>query len=102
MEFWVIQTFNSISYAAIIFLLASGFSIIYGIMNIVNLAHASFYLIGGYVGLSVQLFTGIFTWPFYPGYLSLSDRYYDGAILSQAARRKTSEQVLVTIGIVSF
>jgi len=36
------QTFNGISYGAIIFLLASGLSIIFGVMDIVNLAHASY------------------------------------------------------------
>ncbi len=53
MEFWVTQAFNGVSYGALLFLLAGGLSLIFGMMRIVNLAHGSYYLLGGYVGLSV-------------------------------------------------
>src|SRR5436309_13051125 len=52
MEFWVAQTFNGISYGALLFLLAGGLSLIFGMMRIVNMTHGSYYLLGGYVGLS--------------------------------------------------
>jgi branched-chain amino acid transport system permease protein len=52
MEFWVTQAFNGISFGALLFLLASGLSLIFGVMRIVNLAHGSYYLLGGYVGLT--------------------------------------------------
>jgi branched-subunit amino acid ABC-type transport system permease component len=52
-EFWVTQAFNGISYGALLFLLASGLSLIFGVMRIVNLAHGSCFMLGGYVGLSV-------------------------------------------------
>ena len=52
-EFWIVQTFNGLSYGALLFLLASGLSLIFGVMRIVNLAHGSYILLGGYVGLSV-------------------------------------------------
>lgn len=52
-EFWIIQAFNGISYGALLFLLASGLSLIFGVMRIVNLAHGSYFMLGGYVGLSV-------------------------------------------------
>jgi branched-chain amino acid transport system permease protein len=51
-EFWVTQAFNGISYGALLFLLASGLSLIFGVMRIVNLAHGSYFMLGGYVGLS--------------------------------------------------
>lgn len=57
-NFWVIQTFNGISYGALLFLLASGLSLIFGVMRIVNLAHGSFFLLGGYVALTVIWTTG--------------------------------------------
>ena len=60
MRFLILQTFNGLSYGAIIFLLASGLSIIFGVMDIVNMAHASFYLLGGYVGLTIMWYTGNF------------------------------------------
>jgi len=57
-QFWLIQAFNGISYGALLFLLASGLSLIFGVMRIVNLAHGSYFLLGGYVALSVIWSTG--------------------------------------------
>lgn len=57
-QFWVIQTFNGISYGALLFLVGSGLSLIFGVMRIVNLAHGSYFLLGGYVALSVIWTTG--------------------------------------------
>jgi branched-chain amino acid transport system permease protein len=57
-RFWLIQTFNGISYGALLFLLGSGLSLIFGVMRIVNLAHGSYFLLGGYVALSVIWATG--------------------------------------------
>jgi len=59
-EFWVAQTFNGLSYGALLFLLASGLSLIFGVMRIVNLAHGSYFMLGGYIGLSVVWRTGNF------------------------------------------
>jgi branched-chain amino acid transport system permease protein len=58
MMFWVIQTLNGISFGMLLFLLASGLSLIYGLMKILNLTHGSFYLLGGYIGLAVVHVTG--------------------------------------------
>jgi branched-chain amino acid transport system permease protein len=58
MHFWVIQVFNGISYGALLFLLAGGLSLIFGVMRIVNLAHGSYFLLGGYVALTVIWITG--------------------------------------------
>jgi branched-chain amino acid transport system permease protein len=58
MHFWLIQVFNGISYGALLFLLASGLSLIFGVMRIVNLAHGSYFLLGGYVALTVMWTTG--------------------------------------------
>jgi len=57
-QFWVIQAFNGLSYGSLLFLLASGLSLIFGVMRIVNLAHGSFFLLGGYVALTVIWTTG--------------------------------------------
>ncbi len=51
--FWVIQTLNGISFGMLLFLLAAGLSLIYGLLKILNLTHGSFYLLGGYIGLTV-------------------------------------------------
>ena len=60
-EFWIAQSFNGISYGALLFLLASGLSLIFGVMRVVNLAHGSYFMLGGYVGLTVALRTKSFT-----------------------------------------
>src|SRR3970282_745983 len=60
MEFWIIQTFNGVSYGALLFRLAGGISLIFGMMRIVNMTHGSYYLLGGYVGLTGIWKTGSF------------------------------------------
>jgi branched-chain amino acid transport system permease protein len=57
-NFWLIQAFNGISYGALLFLLGSGLSLIFGVMRIVNLSHGSYFLLGGYVALTVIWTTG--------------------------------------------
>ena len=57
-QFWLVQAFNGISYGALLFLVGSGLSLIFGVMRIVNLAHGSYFLLGGYVALSVIGATG--------------------------------------------
>ena len=57
-RFWLIQAFNGLSYGALLFLVGSGLSLIFGVMRIVNLAHGSYFLLGGYVALSVIWTTG--------------------------------------------
>ena len=57
-QFWIIQAFNGLSYGALLFLVGSGLSLIFGVMRIVNLAHGSYFLLGGYVALSVIWATG--------------------------------------------
>jgi branched-chain amino acid transport system permease protein len=57
-QFWVIQAFNGISYGALLFLVGSGLSLIFGVMRIVNLAHGAYFLWGGYIALSVIDATG--------------------------------------------
>jgi branched-chain amino acid transport system permease protein len=58
LRFWLIQAFNGVSYGALLFLVGSGLSLIFGVMRIVNLSHGSYFLLGGYVALSVIWATG--------------------------------------------
>jgi len=57
-QFWVVQAFNGISYGALLFLVGSGLSLIFGVMRIVNLSHGAYFLWGGYIALSVIGATG--------------------------------------------
>ncbi len=60
-QFWVVQAFNGISYGALLFLVGSGLSLIFGVMRIVNLSHGAYFLWGGYIALSVIWATGSWT-----------------------------------------
>jgi branched-chain amino acid transport system permease protein len=57
----VFQLLNGFTFAALLFLVASGFTLIFGLMRIVNLAHGALYLLGGYIALSVAQRSGSFT-----------------------------------------
>jgi branched-chain amino acid transport system permease protein len=72
MEFWIGQLFNGISYGALLFLLAGGLSLIFGMMRIVNMTHGSYYLLGGYVGLTVIWKSGSFVLAVLVGALAIA------------------------------
>lgn len=56
----IIQILNGISYGLLLFLLASGLSLIFGLMGVINLAHGSYYMLGTYLGLEIYQRTGSF------------------------------------------
>lgn len=60
MNFWIVQTLNGISFGMLLFLLAAGMSLIFGMIRVLNLAHGSFYLVGAYLALTVIGLTGSF------------------------------------------
>lgn len=99
MQFWVIQAFNGISYGALLFLLASGLSLIFGVMRIVNLAHGSYFLLGGYVALTVIWTTGSWLLAIPAGALAVAGL---GLVMERVFLRPlgfdTLRQVLLTVG----
>src|SRR3990170_4629927 len=60
MTVWAVHTLNGISFGMLLFLLAAGLSLIYGLMKILNLTHGSYYLLSGYICLAVVGATGSF------------------------------------------
>ena len=60
MELFVAQLLNGLVYGVLLFLMAAGLSLIFGLMNVVSLAHGSFFMLGGYFGLSILKLTGSF------------------------------------------
>ena len=56
----VLQAINGISLAALLFLLASGFTLTFGLMRVVNMAYGAYYLLGGYIGYTIARRTGSF------------------------------------------
>jgi branched-chain amino acid transport system permease protein len=50
LQFWVLQTLNSLALGGLLFLLAAGFSLIFGLMRIANLTHGAMFMLGAYLG----------------------------------------------------
>ena len=51
---FLIQTLNSVQYGLLLFMLAAGLTLIFGIMGVVNLAHGSFYMLGAYLAFALS------------------------------------------------
>src|ERR1700690_3218848 len=62
------QLLNGLTFAALLFLVASGFTLIFGLMRIVNLAHGAMYLVGGYTAYAVATATSSLLLRFVAGY----------------------------------
>jgi branched-chain amino acid transport system permease protein len=60
MEVFVAQLLNGLVYGVLLFLIAAGLSLIFGLMNVVSLAHGSFFMLGAFFGLSIFKITGSF------------------------------------------
>jgi branched-chain amino acid transport system permease protein len=52
-QFWLIQALNSVAMGGFLFLLAVGFSLIFGLLRVPNLAHGGFFMLGAYLGATV-------------------------------------------------
>src|SRR4051812_32422326 len=98
--FWVLQSLNSLAFGSLLFVVASGFALIFGLMKIPNLAHGSFFLLGAYVGLSsIQLGT-----PFWlaRAVAGITVGVVGGVIERLLLRRLNGQempQVLATLGV---
>jgi branched-chain amino acid transport system permease protein len=98
--FFLTQTLNGISLAGLLFFLASGLTLIFGLMRIVNLAHGGFYLVGGYIGFSVTVATGSFVLAVVAAALAvailggLTER-----LLLRRLRGQELPEVLLTVGL---
>ncbi len=99
-ELFLQQALNGLSFGALLFVLAAGLSLIFGMMDVVNLAHGAFYMLGAYLGLSVVRATGSF-WlalivaPLALGALGLVLE----PLLLRRLRGRHLDQVLITIGV---
>ena len=99
-ELAFLQALNGISFGALLFILAAGLSLIFGMMDVVNLAHGAFYMLGAYVALSVVRTTGSF-WvalvavPLALGALGLVVE----PLLLRRLRGRHLDQVLITVGV---
>ncbi|HSY57485.1 MAG TPA: branched-chain amino acid ABC transporter permease [Bradyrhizobium sp.] len=63
MQFWIIQGLNSLSLGGLLFLLSSGFSLIFGLMRLANLTHGAFFMLGTYFGaVALRSYSGLNIW----------------------------------------
>lgn len=92
--------FNGITLGALYFLVASGFTLIFGLMKNVNLAHGSLYLLGGYIGFELGEVTGYWLVSFIGAFIIVAAV---GIVLQFVVFRRMEgedlRQTLVTIGI---
>src|SRR5262245_61998184 len=95
MTFWTIQVLNGISFGMLLFLLAAGLSLIYGLMRMLNLAHGSYYILGGYVGLAVVRATGSFVLAAVAATAAVT---LVGIVMERFFLRRFPEQELPTFG----
>ncbi|MFV2092950.1 MAG: branched-chain amino acid ABC transporter permease [Hyphomicrobiales bacterium] len=100
MKLFLITTLNGLTLAALYFLVASGFSLVFGLMRNVNLAHGSLFLLGAYIGYEVQDATGSWTLAVAGGFFSMAAL---GLLLQHYLFRflegQELRQTLVTLGI---
>lgn len=97
---FMLTLLNGLTLAALYFLVASGFTLVFGLMRIVNLAHGSLYLLGAYVGYSVGQSTGSWVLALLVG--TLASALIGLAMQLLVFRRMEGEdlrQTLVSIGL---
>jgi branched-chain amino acid transport system permease protein len=96
----ILQAINGTSFAALLFLLASGFTLTFGLMRVVNMAYGAYYLLGGYIGYSIGQKTGSFWLGVIGGGLAVIPFGY---VVDRFLIRHTGEnhlaQVLLTVGL---
>jgi len=92
--------FNGITLGSLYFLVASGFTLIFGLMRNVNLAHGSLYLFGGYIGYAISVWTGSWVLGFIIAFLGVA---LVGIVLQIVVFRRMEgedlRQTMVTIGL---
>ena len=99
---FLIQTLNSLQYGLLLFLVASGLTLVFGIMGIINLAHGSFYMIGAYLAFVLTSATGSLVLAIALGIpLALAfGAFLEWALFAHLYKRDHLEQVLLTYGLI--
>ena len=96
------QTLNGCQFGLMLFLTSAGLTLVFGIMNLINLAHGSLYMVGAYVGATVLAHTGSFSLailaavPAAAVFGALIERF----LLRWFYHRSHLDQTLVTFGLI--
>jgi len=99
---FLIQLLNGVQYGLLLFLIASGLTLIFGIMGVINLAHGSFYMVGAYLAFSLTELTGSF-WLALPAGVALAVLLgiaLEWLLIRHLYRRDHLYQVLLTYGLI--
>ena len=100
MEFFLVQTLNSVSYGLLLFMLASGLTLVFSLMGVLNFAHASFYMLGAYFAYQVSRWIGF--WPalvIAPLLVGLLGMLVERFALRRAHRHGHVAELLFTFGL---
>jgi branched-chain amino acid transport system permease protein len=98
------QALNGLQLGVMLFLMAAGLTLVFGIMNLVNLAHGSLYMVGAYLMAAFQAWTGSFVLGLLlavPGTL-LVGIVVEIVVLRRLYERSHLDQVLATFGLILF
>jgi branched-chain amino acid transport system permease protein len=100
MEYLVAQLLNGLVYGVLLFLMAAGLSLIFGLMNVVSLAHGSFFMLGAFFGLSIFQLTGSFWLALVlaPVPVTVLGIFMELLFMRPLYRRGHMDQVLLTFG----
>jgi branched-chain amino acid transport system permease protein len=104
MILFIEQVLNGLQYGAMLFLLASGLTLIFGIMGVINLTHGAFYMVGAYCAAFAVLGTGSFLVGIVAALLGagLYAVLVEVAVVQWLYRRDHLYQVLATLGLILF
>jgi len=96
------QALNGLAYGVLLFLLSVGLTLIFGMLDIVNLAHGSYYMLGAYAGLTLIAATGNFWLALLaaPLAVALIGAAIERSCLRPLYRRGPLDQVLLTFGLI--
>jgi branched-chain amino acid transport system permease protein len=100
---FLVQCLNAVQYGLLLFLVASGLTLIFGIMGVINLAHGSFYMLGAYMAFALSpLFGDQFIVMLVAGVLLAAAFGYvlEWAFFSYLYQRDHLQQVLMTYGLI--
>jgi branched-chain amino acid transport system permease protein len=100
--FYLIQLLNAVQYGLLLFLLASGLTLIFGIMGVINLAHGSFYMVGAYLAYWLFKITGSLWLAISFGVVIafVIGLLLETTIIRRLYRRDHLYQVLLTFGLI--
>ena len=104
MLLFVEQVLNGLQLGIMLFLMSAGLTLVFGIMQVINLAHGSFYMIGAYVGATVTAHTGSFVLGCLAALpaAALAGMVVEVIVLRRLYERDHLDQVLATFGLIMF